>query len=172
MPMLRRLFLYSLLASGALLGQPSQIGQWTSLVTWPFIPVSVAHLADGRIIAWASTRPTTFPAGETFSYAAIYNPATGQITALNNTAHDMFCAGLASTGDGRIIAPGGGADVRTTSSFGMTPKMSQAWARLGNMLAGRWYNSSLALPSGNLRPNDEHMERAFRDFIEQHRGSE
>ncbi len=130
--------------------QPSQVGQWTSLLNWPFIPVSVAHLADGRLVAWSSTRTTTFPAGDTFSYAAVYDPATGQITALNNTAHDMFCAGLATTGDARIIASGGGADVRTTSSFPMTSRQPQSWSRHGDMVARRWYNSSITLPSGNV----------------------
>jgi cytochrome c peroxidase len=141
------LFLVSVFVTYA---QPSQVGQWTSLLNWPFIPVSVAHLADGRLVAWASTRPTAFPAGETFSYAAVYDPVTGQITPLNNTAHDMFCAGLASTGDGRIIASGGGADVRTTSTFPITSRQPQTWSRLSDMLARRWYNSSITLPTGNL----------------------
>ena len=141
-----------LLLVSAFLGysQPSQVGQWTGLLNWPFIPVSVAHLSDGRLVAWASTRPTTFPAGDTFSYAAIYDPATGQISALNNTAHDMFCAGLASTGDGRIVASGGGSDVRTTSSFPMTTRQPQTWSRQWDMLARRWYNSSITLPTGNV----------------------
>ncbi len=148
--MFTRLALLSVLTLPLASAQPSQVGQWTSLTSWPFVPISLAHLSDGRIVAWSSTRPTTFPAGETFSYAAVYDPTTGQITSLNNTAHDMFCAGLASTGDGRIIASGGGADVRTTSTFGIIPKYAQSWARLGDMLSGRWYNSSITLPSGNL----------------------
>lgn len=42
------------------------------------------------------------------------------------------------------------ADVRTTSTFGVISKYAQSWARLGDMLSGRWYNSSITLPSGNL----------------------
>lgn len=107
LPALRYL-LIALFSITILSAQVAQTGQWAPLVTWPFVPVSVAHLADGRVLAWASTQPTTFPAGATFTYAAIYDPASGQITSLNHTAHDMFCAGLATTGDGRIIASGGG----------------------------------------------------------------
>jgi cytochrome c peroxidase len=107
-------------------------------------------MADGRIVAWASTRPNEFPAGETFTYAAVYDPSTGQITALNNTAHDMFCAGLAQTGDGRVLASGGGADVRTTSAIGITQRWPQTWSRLGDMTGRRWYNTSVTLPSGNV----------------------
>jgi cytochrome c peroxidase len=142
--------LASLVMAAGLFGQVNQTGQWAPMVNWPFIPVSIAHMADGRIYAWASTRPTSFPAGDPYTYAAIYDPASGQITSLHNTAHDMFCAGLAQTGDGRVIASGGGADVRTTSTIGMIPRWSQNWTRLGDMLSGRWYNSSIALPSGNL----------------------
>ena len=149
LPALRSILL-ALFSLTVLNAQVSQTGQWAPMVNWPFIPVSVAHLADGRVLAWASTLPNSFPAGATFTYAGIYDPVTGQITTLNHTSHDMFCAGLATTGDGRIIAPGGGADVRTTSIFGMIPRWSQNWTRGGDMLAGRWYNSSVALPDGNL----------------------
>ena len=130
--------------------QVNQTGQWTPLLTWPFVPIAIAHLADGRVVAWASTQTTTFPVGATFTYAAIYDPNTGVITALNNTAHDMFCTGMAQTGDGRIIASGGGANVRTTSTIGMIPRWSQNWSQLGDMLSGRWYNTSVTLPNGNL----------------------
>ena len=98
----------------------------------------------------AASSPGPPPVGETFSYAAVYNPTTGIVTRLNNSAHDMFYAGLATTGDGRIIASGGGTDVRATSTFGVISKYAQSWARLGDMLSGRWYNSSITLPSGNL----------------------
>ena len=62
----------------------------------------------------------------------------------------MFCTGMAQTGDGRIIASGGGANVRTTSTIGMIPRWSQNWSQLGDMLSGRWYNTSVTLPNGNL----------------------
>ena len=132
MPILTRIVLLSVLMLPLASAEPSQVGQWTGLTAWSF------------------TRPTTFPAGETFFYAAVYNPTTGIVTRLNNSAHDMFYAGLATTGDVRIIASGGGTDVRTTSTFGVISKYAKSWVRLGDMLSGRWYNSSITLPSGNL----------------------
>jgi len=133
----------------ALEGQGSQTGQWAPLVSWPFVPVSIAHLSDGRVVAWASTQPISLPSGPTSTYAAIYDPLTGQIGNLNHTAHDMFCAGMASTGDGRIIVSGGGADVRTTSTIGLIPRWPETWRRMGDMVSRRWYNSSVALdPAG------------------------
>ncbi|MBM3757085.1 MAG: DUF1929 domain-containing protein [Acidobacteria bacterium] len=131
--------------------QVQQTGQWAPIVNWPFVPIGVTHLADGRIVGWASTQTTTFPAGATFTHAAIYDPATNTITSMNKTQHDTFCAGLATTGDGRIILSGGGADVRTTSVLGMLPRWNQSgWTRLNDMINGRWYNSSITMNDGNI----------------------
>ncbi len=38
--------------------------------------MSLTHLSDGRIVIYSSTRSTTFPTGETFSYVAVYDPTT------------------------------------------------------------------------------------------------
>jgi hypothetical protein len=38
--------------------------------------MSLTHLSDGRIVTYSSTRSTTFPTGETFSYVAVYDPTT------------------------------------------------------------------------------------------------
>ena len=107
LPALRYL-LFATLSLTTLLAQVSQTGQWAPLVNWPFVPVSVAHLADGRVLAWASTQPTTFPAGATFTHAAIYDPTTGQITTLNHTSHDMFCAGWRRRETGGSSPPAAG----------------------------------------------------------------
>ncbi len=66
-----------------------------------------------------------------------------------SSASQTLCS-VCSTGDGRIISSGGGADVGATSTFGIIPKWAQSWGRLGDMLSGRWYNSSIALPTGSL----------------------
>ena len=124
-------------------------GDWGPVINWPHIPVTVAHLADGRIVTWASTRPTTFPAGETFTYSTIFDPRNNTFTDLPNLKHDMFCAGVASLADGRFLASGGGADVRTTSIMSRTAA-NPSWTQSGNMNQGRWYNSSVSLPDGRI----------------------
>ncbi|MBY0502834.1 MAG: RICIN domain-containing protein [Bryobacteraceae bacterium] len=132
-----------------LLAQRNVTGEWGAIIPWPHIPVTVAHLADGRIVTWASTRPTTFPAGETFTYSTIFDPRTNTFTDLPNLKHDMFCAGVASLADGRFLASGGGASVRTTSIMSRTAA-NPTWIQSGNMNQGRWYNSSVSLPDGRI----------------------
>ncbi|MDX1979231.1 MAG: Ig-like domain-containing protein [Bryobacteraceae bacterium] len=143
------LALFTLLPYSAM-AQKDRTGEWGPIISWPHIPVAMGHFADGRIVSWASTRPTTFPAGATFTYAAVFNPNTNAINELNNLKHDMFCAGIATSADGRIIAAGGGATIRTTSFIGMSDVWGQYWVQSGNMNQGRWYNTSVTLPDGNI----------------------
>jgi galactose oxidase len=145
-----RLLLPLLAAAAGATGQVAQMGSWAPVQTWPFIPVSIMHLPDGRLIGWSSTQPQGFPPGATFTHAGIYDPAAGTITPLNNIQHDMFCAGMAQSGDGRMVAAGGGADVRTTSIIGISSRWGASWSSAGDMLSGRWYNTAVTLPSGNI----------------------
>src|SRR5215216_2101687 len=67
------------------------LGEWGSVIAWtPHIPVSAATLPDGRLLTFASNQRTTFPSGVEFTYAATWNPATGQFLEFNHPSHDMF----------------------------------------------------------------------------------
>src|SRR6186713_2155574 len=69
-------------------------GAWGPVIPWtPHIPVTAAQLPDGRLLTFASNQRTTFPTGPEFTYAAVWNPATGIFTEINNNRHDMFCGG-------------------------------------------------------------------------------
>ena len=124
------------------------LGQWGSVISWtPHIPVSAASLPDGRILTFASNQRTTFPSGVEFTYAATWNPATGQFLEFNNSSHDMFCAGIAMLPDGRVIVNGGRNTVVLASIFDYR---NNTWTRLQNMNDPRWYNTTVALPDGNV----------------------
>jgi hypothetical protein len=70
-------------------------GSWSAVIPWtPHIPTSAAMLPDGRLLTFASNQRTTFPDGPQFTYAAVWDPATGLFTEINNGRHDMFCGGL------------------------------------------------------------------------------
>jgi len=52
---------------------PPQVGgQWGPVLEWPHVPVSMAHLPDGRILTFASNERNTFPnsVNDEFTYAA------------------------------------------------------------------------------------------------------
>lgn len=123
-------------------------GAWGPLIDWtPHVPVTGALLPDGRLLTFASNQRNSFPSGPEFTYAAVWNPATGAFTEINNNRHDMFCGGVASLPDGRILINGGRTCNRWSSVFDWR---SNQWLPIQDMNDGRWYNTSLPLPDGQV----------------------
>lgn len=128
--------------------QRNQVGQWGPVISWtPHIPVTAATLPDGRLLTFASNQRTTFPVGAEFTYAAVWNPATGVFTEINNNRHDMFCGGTVLLPDGRLLVNGGRNTTRLSSIFDWR---TNTWSAIANMNDGRWYNTSVALTDGSV----------------------
>lgn len=128
--------------------QRISLGEWGNIIAWtPHIPVTAATLPDGRLLTFSSNQRTTFPVGAEFTYAAVWNPATGVFTEINNNRHDMFCGGTAMLPDGRVVINGGRNTTRLSSIFDW--RTSQ-WVAIPNMNDGRWYNTSVALTDGSV----------------------
>ena len=124
------------------------IGAWGPVIPWtPHIPVTGAQLPDGRLLTFASNQRTTFPIAQEFTYAAVWDPATGAFTELNNTRHDMFCGGVSLLPDGRVLVNGGRNTVTLSSIF--DPRTGQ-WSAASSMHDPRWYNTSVALSDGSV----------------------
>jgi YVTN family beta-propeller protein len=136
-------------ADGALEGPPSPqtMGVWSPVIAWPHIPISIANLPDGRLLSWSSTEIDQFPSGTEFTHSAIYDPGTGAFTTTDNGFHDMFCAGVSTLEDGRVVAAGGNPYDTRVSAFSPT---SLSWNALANLRENRWYGTLLALPSNEL----------------------
>lgn len=122
------------------------LGDWSAIIPWtPHIPVSAATLPDGRVLTFASNERTSFPAGPEFTYAATWNPATGQFVEYNHPSHDMFCGALVMLPDGRVLVNGGR---NTTVRSSLFDYRSNTWTRTPDMNDARWYNTTVALPNG------------------------
>lgn len=127
---------------------PDTQGSWGPVISWtPHIPVTAAMLPNGKLLTFASNQRTTFPSGPEFTYAAVWDPATGVFTEVNNTRHDMFCGGTALLPDGRLVVNGGRATTVLSSIFDWN---ANAWSALPNMNDARWYNPTVALPDGGV----------------------
>jgi YVTN family beta-propeller protein len=127
---------------------PHTQGRWGSVIAWtPHIPVTASLLPNGKLLTFASNQRTTFPSGPEFTYAAVWDPATGQFVEVNNNRHDMFCGGTALLPDGRLVVNGGRATTRLSSIFDWS---ANQWRALPNMNDPRWYNPSVALPDGGV----------------------
>ncbi|HUR47323.1 MAG TPA: MBG domain-containing protein, partial [Candidatus Saccharimonadales bacterium] len=124
------------------------LGDWSAVIPWtPHIPVSAAALPDGRVLTFASNQRTTFPSGPEFTYAATWNPATGAFVEYNHPSHDMFCGALVTLADGRVLVNGGR---NTTVRSSIFDWRVNTWTRTPDMNDPRWYNTSVALPSGRV----------------------
>jgi DNA-binding beta-propeller fold protein YncE/cytochrome c peroxidase len=126
---------------------PHLIGAWGPVIAWPHIAVSAAALPDGRVLTFSSTETDGFDEGREFTYASVWNPATGAFESHDNTYHDMFCAGLSMLEDGRVVAAGGNPYDTRTSTF---DPATLSWSALADMNANRWYGTLLELPSNQL----------------------
>ena len=127
---------------------PAARGTWGSVLAWtPHIPVTASILPNGKLLTFASNQRTSFPNGPEFTYAAVWDPDTGQFTEVNNNRHDMFCGGTALLPDGRLVVNGGRATTRLSSIFNW---QTNQWSALPNMNDPRWYNPSVALPDGGV----------------------
>ena len=133
-------------AQAAATGPLNQVGQWGPIVQWPFAFASAATLPDGRIIAWGANNVRRFSGGN-FTYASIWDPATGQFLSRNHNDHPMFCAIPTMLEDGRLFVNGGDANTNKVSTFDYR---TNQWTRVDNMNTGRWYPGSVALPNGKV----------------------
>jgi YVTN family beta-propeller protein len=126
-------------------------GNWSGVIPWtPHIPTSAALLPDGRLLTFASNQRTTFPDGPQFTFAAVWDPATSLFTEINNGRHDMFCGGLSLLQDGRLLVSGGNGINGTTALTSLFDWRTNEWVPAQTMADGRWYNTSISLPNGEV----------------------
>ncbi|MBO6574116.1 MAG: DUF1929 domain-containing protein [Rhodothermales bacterium] len=139
------------IAAGPLVAQSpadlSELGEWSSVIEWPHVPVSAANLPDGRILTWSSNRTDGFPSGSEFTYASVWDPQTGSFVDTPNHTHDMFCAHLVMLPDGKLLVNGGRNHVKTTSVFDPD---TGSWSQTFSMNHGRWYPTTVAMPDGTV----------------------
>ncbi|MBE9032348.1 DUF4347 domain-containing protein, partial [filamentous cyanobacterium LEGE 11480] len=129
----------------------AQVGSWSTPINFPNIPVAAAVLPNGKVVTWSSWDRFTFGGGNSpkQSYTSIWDPNTGEVSEVlvTNTAHDMFCPGIAMLPDGRLLVNGGGEFVRSTSIYDFE---TGQWSDGPDMNSRRWYNSTLTLGDGQV----------------------
>src|SRR5262245_2796618 len=76
--------------------QPSVIGQWAPVMSWPITAVHMHLLPNGKVMLW--------PYGDD---PRQWDPATGNVTLLAKIGENPFCAGHCFLADGRLFMAGG-----------------------------------------------------------------
>jgi galactose oxidase len=112
--------LLSFLSSLTLAQQPANLGSWSPVINFPIIPVAAyivpEYPSPSRMMVYSAFSPTAFGGERGLTQFAEYNFVTGEMSTreVSETKHDMFCPGMNSLGDGRLIITGGSNAEKTT----------------------------------------------------------
>ena len=154
--------------------QPSEVGQWSDPIPFGIVPVAVANLPDGKLIAWSSKYRDNFGGADGFTFTEIFDPfegpngtAMGETTSTTN--HDMFCPGINNLPNGQLLVSGGSSNPKAT----LYDYKTSSWIPIENMNVGRGYQGNVTLPdgsamtfggswSGGLGPNGEKIAEVWR----------
>jgi hypothetical protein len=137
---------------------PAIVGQWEPIqYRFKYLPVHTALLHTGKVLAFGGS-------GNDRTY--LKNPHPAELFDLQSADHeipqklagDIFCAGHAFLGDGRLLVAGGtyAYDVKRFGRFPLPPfsgieqsylfdPETETWTRAPDMLAGRWYPTLIML---------------------------
>ena len=139
-------------AETALTAGPEVSGSWGPVVPAAVVPVFTALMPNGKVLMWDSVgdNATESYPDQTFTRAAVWDPATGQSTRIDVAGANIFCAGFVQLSDGRVFVAGGNKDqalngIRLTHIFDWN---TLSWTRGPDMTGERWYPSVAALMDG------------------------
>ena len=123
-----------------------RLSQWSTPIQLPLVGIAAANLADGRVLLWSSAQVDNYATGELRTYAAFYDPTTGEasLRLITSLQADMFCPGTALLADGTVMVVGG-VTAGVTNSFNGT-----TWAKSARLNIPRGYNSAVTLSDGRV----------------------
>ena len=138
-----------LLAAAA--ADPGIGGSWSGVLPAPVVPIFAALLPNGKVLIWDSVGDNAAETydDQSFTRAAVYDPATGTSKSVNVAGANIFCAGFVQLANGNVFVAGGNADralngIRQTHTFDWR---TETWSRGPDMQDGRWYPSVAAMPN-------------------------
>lgn len=127
-------------------------GSWSAVIEFPIIPVAAyivpEYPSPTRLMVFSAFSPNSFGGERGITQFAEYNYATGAISTrqVAETNHDMFCPGISSLGDGRLVITGG-SNAEKTSIY--VPS-SNTFVPGPDMKIARGYQSSTILSNGKI----------------------
>ncbi len=140
---------------------PSIVGQWAPLEQMPYESVHAVLLpATGKIFFW--------PAFALGNNPSIWDPATGNVTALPFASYNIFCAGHSLLPNGQVLITGGdyttGVGVPNATIY---DPVSNSWADQPDMNAGRWYPTNTNLANGDVLVTEGDINPTSTDTLPQ-----
>lgn len=130
----------------------AKMGRWSDIVRLPLIPVAAYVVPQfpqaDRLMFFSSWGVDAFGGPSGMTQFGDLNFVTGQVSQrqVTNVHHDMFCPGISSLEDGRILVQGG-SDAAAVSIY--DPKTNQ-FTRAPDMKVARGYQTSAILSNGKV----------------------
>jgi hypothetical protein len=132
------------LATPAQAATPADVGQWSSVLSWPISATHTSLQPDGKVMFFGEFAEGTAPPRR-------WDPITNTLTALPVVGHNIFCAGHTYLGDGRLLVVGGHEDSHVgLIDAGLFDPASAAWTHLPDMNDPRWYPTATTLSNGDV----------------------
>ncbi|MEO1624168.1 MAG: PA14 domain-containing protein [Bacteroidota bacterium] len=124
----------------------SSQGAWSSVIDMPLIAAAMANLPDGKVLMWSAKDKLSFGGNLGRTWTAVYDPQTNAVSQflIDQTNHDMFCPGISTLPDGRLIVTGGSSSNKSS----IYDPFTESWNTGGNMKIPRGYHSNVTLASG------------------------
>lgn len=122
---------------------PSLVGQWSQVMSWPYAATHASVLPNGQVLWWPS-----WAAGDN---PTLWDPGSGSLTPTSLLGYNPFCAGHSFVGNGQLLVTGG----HVASGVGL-PYASVydfrtgSWTALPNMNNARWYPTNTSLANGDV----------------------
>jgi hypothetical protein len=130
-------------------------GAFGAVFAWPVMPIHMALLPDGRVLAYGTDRLGRQGAGLLYT---VWDPQLGAgpeafVTLPNQTGTDIFCAAQALLPGGQVLLIGGDLDRDGTTNQGnadvnLFDPAANRLARAGSMAYPRWYPTLVLMPTG------------------------
>jgi hypothetical protein len=129
--------------SSARAQDPATVGQFSSVMSWPWIAVHAHLLPTGKVLYWPQ-----------FNYGdnpTLWDPSTNTNTAGTHVGANIFCSSHAFLPNGQLLVTGGHVanNVGLPNAYTYNP-LNDTWTRLPDMNNARWYPTSTALPNGDV----------------------
>ena len=122
---------------------PSVVGQFSALMSWPGNATHAVLLPNGKVLWWLSFANGGKP--------QIFDPVSNTNALAIAPGYNIFCGGHSVLGNGRVLITGGDSSLNTgMANASLYDPVTGTWTFLPNMNAGRWYPTNTVLPNGDV----------------------
>jgi galactose oxidase len=131
---------------------PAVNGAWSDLVRLPVIPVAAYVVPEfpesNRMLVFSSWGSDAFGGASGRTQFADYNFKSNTMSArtVTNTHHDMFCPGISTLADGRVLIQGG-SDAKKNTFYNPS---TNTFTAAPDLITARGYQSASTLSDGRV----------------------